>query len=83
MVFGHEKERILKDFKDLVHFREDPGTARERMGHQQQLRRRNSFASYRNASMVAGRQSSPLHLDPPKQGCSSIELLHHLMKDLL
>ena len=84
VVFGHEKERILKDFKDLVHRREDPGTARERRGHQQQLRRRHSFASYRNASMVAaGRQSSPLHLSPPKQGCFPIELLHHLIKVLL
>ena len=84
VVFGHEKERILKDFKDLVHYQEDPGTARERRGHQQQLRRRHSFASYRNASMVtAGRQSSPLHLSPPKQGCFSIEHLHHLIKGLL
>ena len=84
VVFGHEKERILKDFKDLVHRREDPGTARERRGHQQQLRRRHSFASYRNASMVAaGRQSSPLHLSPPKQGCFPIELLLHLIKALL
>ena len=84
VVFGHEKERILKDFKDLVHRREDPGTARERRGHQQQLRRRHSFASYRNASMVAaGRQSSPLHLSPPKQGYFPIELLLHLIKALL
>ena len=84
VVFGHEKERVLKDFKDLVHRREDPGTARERRGHQQQLRRRHSFASYRNASMVtAGRQSSPLHLSPPKQGCFPIELLHLLIKVLL
>ena len=70
-VFGHENN--LKDFKDLIRSEEDPGTARERRGHQQQLRRRKSFASYRNDTTFAlgagGRQPSPLNLEPLKQGC--------------
>ena len=79
VVFGRreKEEGNLKDFKDLVRVREDPGTARERRGHQQQLRRRNSFASYRNDSTkgALGRQPSPLNLEPMKQGCHSIEFV--------
>ena len=76
-VFGREEEN-LKDFKDLIGSQDDdPGTARERRGHLQQLRRRNSFACYRNdaaAAVALGRQPSPLNLEPLKQGCCSIEL---------
>ena len=71
----------MKDFKDLISSQEDAGTARERRGHQQQLRRRNSFAAYRNEATAAlgsgSRQPSPLNLEPPKplkQGCHSIEV---------
>ena len=78
-VFGREEEN-LKDFKDLIGSQDDdPGTARERRGHLQQLRRRNSFACYRNdaaAAVALGRQPSPLNLEPLKQGCCSIELFN-------